>query len=253
MEIDFYNWFLVFVRLGAFLLALPFFSAVNFPATMRVALAALAALLLAPQLPPFAINHLDLLTLVGLLAREVAIGLLFGFFARMVFFAADIAGVVISSELGLSMGSIMDPTSRQPEQLPGLILFFMATITMLSLDLHHGLLLGFAKSFEVLPLGGGHLSSSLFETIVARTSQIFVIALQISAPVMAVSFCITVFFAVMSRAVPQMNVFSESFGIKIAGGLVVFGFTLQIAAQYIVNHLQRLPDDLIGLGQMLHG
>ena len=253
MEIDFYNWFLVFVRLGAFLLALPFFSAVNFPATMRVALAALAALLLAPQLPPFAINDLDLLTLVGLLAREVAIGLLFGFFARMVFFAADIAGVVISSELGLSMGSIMDPTSRQPEQLPGLILFFMATITMLSLDLHHGLLLGFAKSFEVLPLGGGHLSSSLFETIVARTSQIFVIALQISAPVMAVSFCITVFFAVMSRAVPQMNVFAESFGIRIAGGLIVFGFTLQIAAQYIVNHLQRLPDDLIGLGQLLHG
>jgi flagellar biosynthetic protein FliR len=253
MEIDFYNWFLVFVRLGAFLLALPFFSAVNFPATMRVALAALSALLLAPQLPVLAVSHLDLLTLVGLLAREVAIGLLFGFFARMVFFAADIAGVIISSELGLSMGNIMDPTSRTPEQVPGLILFFMATITMLSLDLHHGLLLGFAKSFEVLPLGGGHLSSSLFETIVARTSQIFVIALQIAAPVMAVSFCITVFFAVMSRAVPQMNVFAESFGIRIAGGLIVFGFTLQIAAQYIVNHLQRLPDDLIGLGQMLHG
>jgi flagellar biosynthetic protein FliR len=253
MDLDFYNWFLVFVRLGAFLLALPFFSAVNFPATMRVALAALSALLLAPQLPAFAISHLDLLTLVGLLAREVAIGLLFGFFARMVFFAADIAGVIISNELGLSMGSIMDPTSRQPEQVPGLILFFLATITMLSLVLHHGLLLGFAKSFEVLPLGGGHLSSALFETIVARTSQIFVIALQISAPVMAVSFCITVFFAVMSRAVPQMNVFAESFGIRIAGGLIVLGFTLQIAAQYIVNHLQRLPDDLIGLGQLLHG
>jgi flagellar biosynthetic protein FliR len=253
MEMDFYNWFLVFVRMGAFMLALPFFSAVNFPATMRVALAALAALLLAPQLPAFAISHLDLLTLVGLLAREIAIGLLFGFFARMVFFAADIAGVIIANELGLNMGSLMDPTSGQSEAVPGLILFFLATITMLSLNLHHGLLLGFAKSFEVLPLGGGHLSSALFETIVARVSQIFVIALQISAPVMAVSFCITVFFSVMARAVPQMNVFAESFGIRIAGGLIVFGFTLQITAQYIVNYLQRLPDDLVGFGQLLHG
>jgi len=253
MEIDFYNWFLVFVRMGAFLLALPFFSAVNNPATMRVALAALAALLLAPLLPAFPISHLDLLALFGLLAREIAIGLLFGFFARMVFYAADIAGMIISNELGLSMGSIMDPSSRQPEQVPGLILFFLATITMLSLDLHHGLLLGFARSFDVLPLGGGHLSSSLFETMVARTGRIFLIALQISAPVMAVSFCITVFFAVMSRAVPQMNVFAESFGIRIAGGLIVFGFTLQIAARYIVNHLQRLPDDLLGLGQLLNG
>jgi flagellar biosynthetic protein FliR len=253
MEIDFYNWFLVFARLGAFLLALPFFSAANFPATMRVALAALAALLLAPQLPPFALSHLDLLALFGLLAREIAIGLLFGFFARMIFFAADIAGMIISNELGLSMGSLMDPTAGQTEQVPGLILFYLATITMLSMDLHHGMLLGFAKSFEVLPVGGGHLSSALFETMVARVSQIFVIALQISAPVMAVSFCLTVFFSVMARAVPQMNVFAESFGIKVAAGLIVFGFTLQITAQYIVNHLQRLPDDLIGLGQMLNG
>jgi len=253
MELDFYNWFLVFVRMGAFLLALPFFSAVNFPVMMRIALAGLAALLVAPQLPAFPINHLDLISLVGLLVREVAIGLLFGFFARMIFYAADIAGMIISNEMGLSMGSIMDPTSGQSEQVPGLILFLLATITMLSLDLHHGLLLGFARSFEILPLGGGHLSSALFETMVARTGQIFVIALQLSAPVMAVSFCITVFFSVMSRAVPQMNVFAESFGIRIAGGLVVLGFTLQIAAQYIANYLQRLPNDLLGLGQLLHG
>jgi flagellar biosynthetic protein FliR len=253
MDLDFYNWFLVFIRLGSFLLALPFFSAVNFPAPMRVALAGLSALLLAPQLPPFPIGHLDLLALFGLLVREAAIGLLFAFFSRMVFFAADIAGIIISNELGLSMGSIMDPTSRQPEQMPGLILFFLATITMLSLDLHHGLLLGFARSFDVLPLGGGHLSTSLFETIVERTGQIFVIALQIAAPVMAVSFCITVFFALMSRAVPQMNVFAESFGIRIAGGLIVLGFTLQIAAQYIANYLQRLPDDMLGFGQLLNG
>src|SRR5579872_1256506 len=140
MELDFYNWFLVFMRMGAFLLALPFFSAVNFPATLRVALAALAAMLLAPQLPPFAISHLDLLSLFGLIAREIAIGLLFGFFARMVFFAADIGGMIISNELGLSMGSILDPTTGQSEQVPGLILFLLATVTMLSLDLHHGLL-----------------------------------------------------------------------------------------------------------------
>jgi flagellar biosynthetic protein FliR len=253
MNLDFYSWFLVFVRLGSFLLALPFFSAANFPVMLRLALTALGALLLAPLLPPFPISHLDLLTLFGLLAREIAIGLLFGFFVRTVFYAADIAGIIIANELGLSMGSIMDPASRAPEQVPGLILFFLATITMLSLDLHHGLLLGFARSFEVLPLGGGHLSPSLFELIVGRTSQIFLIGLQISAPVMAVSFSITVFFSVMARAVPQMNVFAESFGIRIAAGLVVLGFTLHIGAQYIANHLRRLPEDLIGLGQLLQG
>jgi len=253
MDIDFYNWMLVFVRVGAFLLALPFFSAVNFPIMMRIALAALTALMISPQLPAFSVSHLDYFSLLGLMFREVSIGLILGFTSRIIFYAVDIAGLIISAELGLSMGQIFDPASRQAEQVPGLILSFLAILTMLTLDLHHGLLLGFAKTFEVLPIGGGHLSPSLFELVIGRTGQIFSVALQIAAPVMAVSFVITVFFAIMSRAVPQMNVFAESFGIRIAGGLIVFGFTLQITAQYVSNHLRRIPDDLMYLGQLLNG
>ncbi len=253
MDFDFYNWMLVFVRVGAFLLALPFFSAVNFPVMMRVALGALTALLISPQLPSFPIHSLDFFSLLGLMFREVSIGLLLGFVGRIIFFAADIAGMIIASELGLNMGMIFDPATRQSEPIPGLILFLLATLTMLTLDLHHGMLLGFAKTFEVLPIGGGHLSSSLFEMMVRRTAQIFVTALQISAPVMAVSFVITTIFAVLSRAVPQMNVFAESFGIRIAGGLIVFGFTLQITAQYVENYLRRLPDDLLSFGKLIGG
>jgi flagellar biosynthetic protein FliR len=253
MEFEFYNWMLVFVRVSAFLLALPFFSAVNFPAMLRVGLAALGAILLAPQLPPLNLGHLDSLSLFGLFFREISIGLLLGFIGRTVFYAADIAGNIVSSELGLSMGQILDPASRQSEQIPATILFLLATVTMLTLDLHHGMLLGFAKTFEVLPVGGGHLSSSLFEAIVERSSTIFVTAIQISAPVIAVSFVVTLFFAVMSRAVPQMNVFGESFGFRIAGGLIVFGFTLQISAQYVANYLHRLPEDLLSFGHLIGG
>ncbi len=253
MEIDFYNWMLVFVRVGAFLLALPFFSAVNFPVMLRIALAALTAMLISPLLPAFPVAHLNLFSLIGLMFRETTIGLLLGFIGRLAFYAADIAGMIIASELGLSMGQIFDPTSHQAEQVPGLILSLLAILTMLTLDLHHGLLLGFARTFEVLPIGGGHLSPTLFELVVGRTAQIFSIALQIAAPVMAGSFVITVFFAIMSRAVPQMNVFAESFGVRIAGGLIVFGFTLNIAAQYIANYLHRLPDDLLSFGKILNG
>jgi flagellar biosynthetic protein FliR len=185
--------------------------------------------------------------------HEVSVGLLLGFVGRIIFFAVDIAGMIVANEIGLNMGQIFDPSSRQAEQVPGLILSLLAILTMLTLDLHHGLLLGFAHTFDVLPIGGGHLSPSLFELIVGRTAQIFWVAVQISAPVIAVSFVITMFFAIMSRAVPQMNVFAESFGIRIAGGLIVFGFTLQIAAQYVANYLHRIPDDLLYLGQLLNG
>ena len=78
-------------------------------------------------------------------------------------------------------------------------------------------------------------------------------ALQISAPVIAASFVVTMVFSALSRAVPQMNVFSEMFGFRIMGGLIVFGFTLQLSAQYVVNYLNRLPEDLLTVAQMLGG
>jgi flagellar biosynthetic protein FliR len=251
MDIDLYNWLLVFLRVGAFLLVLPFFSAANFPPTMRVALSALMALLLAPMLPPFAAGNLPFFSLLGVMTQEVCIGLLLGFIARMVFYAVDLAGNVISSELGLNMGAIMDPSSGASSQVPGTILFFLATVVMLTLDLHHWILAGFERTYLVLPIGGAHLNGELFNVVLNQTSRIFMVALQISAPVLAVSFVVTVVFGVLSRAVPQMNVFVLSFSFRIVGGLMVFGFTLQLTAQHVINYLNRLPDDLFNLGQIM--
>jgi flagellar biosynthetic protein FliR len=251
MNLDLYSLLLVFLRVGAFLHVLPFFSAVNFPVQMRVALAALVALLLAPLLAPLPPGHLDFISLFCVILRELSIGLLLGFISRMVFYAVDLAGNIIATQMGLNMATIFDPTSAQSEQVPSSILFFLAAVVMLTLDLHHWMLAGFERTYSVLPMGMAHLNSALFETVVAQTGNVFVVALQISAPIIAVSFVVTLVFAVLSRAVPQMNVFSESFGVRIVGGLIVFGFTLQLTAQHVLNYLNRLPDDLLAVARIL--
>ena len=251
MEIDLYNWLMVFLRVSAFLLVLPFFSMTNFPPTMRIALSALTALLLAPLLPPFPMGSLPLFSLFGVMIQEAGIGLLLGFFSRMVFYAVDLGGNIIATELGLNMGAIMNPRSGSSSQVPGTILFFLAAVVMLTLDLHHWVLVGFERTYAVLPIGGAHLNGVLFNILLSQVSSIFVVALEIAAPVLAVSFVVTVVFGVMSRAVPQMNVFVLSFSFRIVGGLIVFGFTLQLAAQHVINYLNRLPDDLLNLARLL--
>ena len=253
MTLDYYNWLFVFMRISAFLLVLPFFSMVNFPVTMRVALGALTALLIAPLLPPVALGKMDFFPLLGVMFQEVSVGLLLGFVARLIFFAVDLAGNIIATQMGLNMASIFDPMTQQSGQVTSTILFFLATVVMLTLDLHHWVLLGFERTYSVLPVGAAHLNSALFESLVAQTGQVFMIALQLSAPVIAASFVITLVFAMLGRAVPQMNVFAESFGFRIAGGLIVFGFTLNLTAQHVTNYLQRLPDDLLVVAQMIGG
>ena len=253
MEADFDTWMLVFLRVSAFLLMLPFFTMSNFPVTMRVAVAAIIALLLAPVVPGLRLEKLDLLSVLGVMAQEVSVGMLLGFVARMIFYAVDIAGSVISTEMGLNLASILDPLTQTSSPIAGTVLMFLATLIMFTLNLHDWMLLGFARTYMVLPVGGAHLSSALFQNIVAQTSMVFLTALQISSPIIAVSFVITLVFAVLSRAVPQMNVFTEMFGFKVVGALIVLGFTLQLSAQYVANYLNRLPNDLLVVGQMLGG
>ncbi|MGH7973845.1 MAG: flagellar biosynthetic protein FliR, partial [Limisphaerales bacterium] len=211
MVLDFQMWLLVFLRVSAFVLVLPFFAMANFPVTLRVALAALTALLLAPLLPVVSMNHAGLFSLLGVMAQEVSIGLLLGFVSRMVFYAVDLAGNIVSMETGLNMAAIFNPLSGQSTQALGTILFFLAAVVMFTLDLHHWVLAGFQQTYTVLPIGGAHLTGELFESVVKQTAGIFMVALQISAPIIAVSFVVTLVFAVLSRAVPEMNVFSESF------------------------------------------
>jgi flagellar biosynthesis protein FliR len=251
MEADFYNWLMVFLRLSAFLLVLPFFTMANIPVTMRVALCALGALLMAPILPPFPFDKLDFISLFGVMIQEVSIGLLLGFVSRMIFFAVELAGNIISTEMGLNMAAIFDPVEQQSSQIAGTIYVFLATVVLLTLNLHHLMLLAFERTYTLLPIGSAHLNNALFQTVVGQTSHIFMIALQISAPVIAASFVITLVFSVLSRAVPEMNVFTEMFAFRIIGGLIVFGFTLQLSAQYVVNYLNRLPNDLLAIAQML--
>jgi flagellar biosynthetic protein FliR len=253
MDFDYYNTLLVFMRVSAFLLVLPFFSTTNFPHPMRIALSVLTALLIAPLLPHFALGRLNFFPLLGVIFQEISIGLLLGFVARMIFFAVEMAGNFIATEMGLNLASMMNPIDHQSSQAPGMILYFLATIVMLTLDLHHWILMGFERTYLVLPIGGGHLNSALFETVVGHSGRIFMIALQLAAPMIAVAFVVTMIFALLSRAVPQMNVFAESFGFRLVAGLIVFGFTLQLTAVHVTNYLRRLPDDLLVVAQIIGG
>jgi flagellar biosynthetic protein FliR len=239
------------VRVGAFLSVLPFFSATNFPVRLRVALAALTALLLTPSLPAFPRHDLSLISTFGLMAEEGGIGLLLGFTARMVFYAVDLAGGLIATEMGLNLGSVFNPLTGSQTQAPASIMFFLAAVVMLTLDLHHWMLVGFERTYSVLPVGGAHLSGALLTVVVGQSANIFWVALQIAAPIIAVSFVITVVFAVLSRAVPTMNVFAESFAFRTMCGLAVFGLTMQLMAQHVLNYLRRLPDDLMSMAQLL--
>lgn len=251
MSPDPVNWMLVFVRAGAFLLVLPIFSAANIPRRVRVALAAFMAFLVSPSLPPLAAQPEGALGWIGLFAVEVFAGLAIGFVTRMVFYVCDFAGRLITNEMGLNMANTFNPMLGESTQAPAMILFYFSATVLMSLDLHHWVLVGFTRTYSLLPVGTAHLREALFNNIVMHTGQVLTVGVQMAAPLMAMSFIIMLVFSILGRAVPQMSAFMESFAVRALGGMVVFGMSLDIMAQHLLNYLRRLPEDMMRVAQFL--
>ena len=245
------TWMLVFARASGMLAIFPIFSSTHMPVQIRVALGALLAYLISATLPVMPTAGVGLWSVVGLLTVEILIGLVLGFVGRMLFYALDAAGNVMATEMGLMLAADFNPFSNARTDAPATILNYLAVTLFLSTDLHHWFLVAFQRSYALVPIGGAHLSALALDDMVARTGWIFLVAAQIAAPLIATSFIITLVFSILGRAVPQMNVFTESFAFRSLAGLAVFGLTLNLMAQHITNYLNRLPEDMLRVAQLL--
>ncbi len=248
---DLTTWMYVFVRISALLLALPIFTATPVPVLIRIALCGLTAAVIAPTVPSAPPMPATIWGLFSLFFSEASVGLLLGFVCRFVFYAVELAGGLISTEMGLSMSTIFNPLAPSTTPLTSATLYWLAVVMFLSLDLHHWMLAGLQQSYLVASIGGIHLKEALLYDVILRSGRIFVIALQIAAPVMAVSFLVTLVFALLGRAVPQMNVFYEGTTARSLAGLLTFGVTCTLMGQHIANYLRRLPADLMKVAQLL--
>jgi flagellar biosynthetic protein FliR len=250
---DLLNWFAVFARTGALITVFPLFSAQNIPVMLRLGLAGTTAFLLAPFLPPATAGDASLWAFIRLVGGEMLCGFLLGFVCRMVFFAVDMAGSLLSTEIGLMLSPSFNPFAPTPSGPPAMILYWLAAMILFAFDMHHWILAALKRSYDFLPPGGGRPSAALLAAASSMTGGIFEIALQICAPLMAVSFVITLLFSLLGRVVPQMNVFSESLPVRVLAGMAVFGMTCNLMAQHIVNYALRIPEDMLRMARLFNG
>jgi flagellar biosynthetic protein FliR len=220
---------------------------------VRVALAALTAFLIAPGLPAFDAAGLGLWPLVGVMMQEVINGLVIGFVTRMVFFCIDVAGQIIATEVGLNLAADVNPLSGVRTEVPGLILFYLGAMLFLALDMHHYLIAAVERGYAVLPVGAGVLGAAVVNDVIGHTSRIFAVAVQIAAPMMAVSFIVMLVFSLIGRAVQQISSFFESFAFRLLAGLFMMGLSLNLMAQHLAAYLHRLPEDMMRITELLAG
>ena len=242
-------WVLVFLRTGAFFLGIPLFAGKLIPVKIRTAFGLLLSILINPLVPANLeiANHFAGAILLSL--NEICIGLLLAMTVRMIFFAVELAGHLISYEIGLMASSSVNPLLGSTDATITTLLYYFSLLIFFVAGIHYDILKAFTLSFEILPIGSYFLSASPMVEFAREISNVFVIGTLIAAPFIALNFMINISFAVLGKAVPKMNVFMTSFSIRILSGLVLLVSSILLITSYILDGSKRSVSTMLDIIQ----
>jgi flagellar biosynthetic protein FliR len=218
------SFLLIFCRMTAFFAVAPIYSYRSIPNSFKVGLAVFISLLITS-----AMGVQDELIFNGgyimLILREILIGLMLGFTAYLMFTVVQVAGSFIDIQMGFGIVNVIDPMTGAQSPIIGNFKFFVAILLFLSVNGHHYLLLSIMRSYEWVPMDNriftkiadGTISTFMIDSFV----QMFYLAFQLAAPLVATLFLVDVALGVLARTVPQFNVFVVGLPIKITVGFIL--------------------------------
>jgi flagellar biosynthetic protein FliR len=222
--------FLVLCRAGGIVIAAPVLGGSALPPQIRVVLAALLALVMYPFAAKYAGPLPDsALGMAPLVLKELGLGLLMGFAAGMVIAAVRAAGGLAAQAVGLGLGELISPDEEE-EARDEVSLFFevLALLLFLAVDGHHWFIEGLAVSWRDLPLGKVVLRPEALHSMTVQFSNVTIYALRMAAPLIAIMFLVDVLLALSAKAVPQMNILTVGYPVKVFIGLTSLALTLPL-------------------------
>lgn len=218
---------LIFVRMTAFLVSLPLFSYNTIPAVYKIGLAFFLSMVMLPVIDTAALELDNMYFL--LLLKEAAVGLLIGLVAYIVLSAVQIAGGFIDFQMGFAIANIIDPQTGAQGPLIGQYFYITALLFLLSVDGHHLLIDGMYYSYEIIPPDGLIEVGDPFAVFILETfNQMFIIAFQVSIPIVGCLFLVDIALGLIARTVPQLNVFVVGLPLKIGVSFLVLSFFIAL-------------------------
>lgn len=205
-------YFLVFARVGGMVMLMPGVGESSVPARVRLMFALGLAIVMAPSVASAYpnTNPLSLIALIILLVQELVVGVLLGTMARMITSALSVGGYLIANQVGLSMAQTVDPgssSSNDQGAVLGNFLTMIGLVAVFATNLHHLLIGAIGGSYHIIPPGSQLPTADMAELAIRFTSAAFVLGFQLAAPFLVFGFVVNLAFGVLSRLMPQLQIF----------------------------------------------
>ncbi len=237
------------MRVIGLVLIAPVLGAVFAPARVRVLIAVVLSVAMLPavqSIPEYSpLSALGILTVL----QEIVLGLAIGFALTLAVEAAVFAGQVISTGMGLSFATVVDPQMGNIPLL-GRLYVIVATLLLLAMDAHLALIDIVAQSYALIPIGSGGIDAGAARYLVDFAQVLFTGAMQLALPSVVAILMVNIAFGVISRAAPTLNLFAVGFPISMTMGFVVLIFAVRGNAPIWTSQFERA---LTAIGQLLGG
>ncbi len=236
---------LILTRVSCFVFIAPFFSMQNTPNNVKIALSFFASVLLYQTLTPApAVEYDTVLEYAVIIIKEAAAGLLLGFGATICSSIVSFAGSVADMETGLSMATLMDPTTRDTSSITGVLYQYVLMLMLIATGMYRYLFGALADSFVLIPINGAVFhGDSLVNTMIRFLADYVVIGFRIVLPIFCVMLLLNAVLGILAKVAPQMNMFAVGMQLKVLVGLSVIFFTagmLPGAADMIFGEMREI-------------
>lgn len=239
---------LILFRIGGMMVSAPLFSMPSIPPQVKIGLSFAMALIFMPFHSADFVVPTNLVQFAVIGVQEVAIGILLGFAASLIFSAIQMAGEFISIQMGLSVATVLDPITHTQAPLMGQLYFYFALLVFLSLNAHHALILGIDRSFAWIPLGDFITNGGLMtERMLVMARDMFVIALLVGLPVMGLLLITEAALCFVAKVMPQMNIFMVGMPLKVGVGLLAIMLSLPYFGDFLGDQYADLVQRLLAL------
>lgn len=238
---QFYGVLLIFLRVAAIIFSAPILDTESIPVLFKAGLAFAVSILLLPAVgATVTLKDLGLMPFIIGIVSEIAIGVTIGLSVKLLFSGIQLAGEMAGYQMGIAVANVMDPVTSV--QIPVLAQFYNLTamLVFLSINAHHLFFSALVDSYTILPPLSLHLSPRLVEMMMHLAANMFVVAIKVGAPLIAVLLVTTVGLGLVARTVPQMHIFIVAMPLKIFIGMVF----LVIAAPHVTAFLIDLFSNL---------
>lgn len=238
---------LILVRVSAFVFVAPFFSARGIPARYKVGFSIFLAFILFDVAPRANLEYSTVYGYAVIVMRELITGVILAFSSLICMQIGSFAGQIIDMMTGLSMVSVMDPSSNTNVTITGALYQQMLMVMLIISGMYRYLVKALADSFTVIPVNGAVPQTNfLLKTMLEFLKDYMVIGFRITLPVFIVCFTMNIVLGILAKVSPQLNMFAVGMQLKILVGLGILFLTsslMSTASDFVFDQMKILVQE----------